>query len=73
MGADVIGVGDAEVDVEGQGLLPVVAGLVRVAGAVVGVGETVVGTGLFVAPISVARVSAAACTVRARPSCPLAW
>ena len=49
MGADVDGVGDVEVGVEGEGLLPMVAGLVEVAGGVVGVGKALVGSGLFVA------------------------
>ena len=60
MGVDVVGFGDAEVDVEGEGLAPVVAGLIEIAGDVVGVGEAVVGAGLLVpSPIWLARVSAA--------------
>jgi RHS repeat-associated protein len=46
---EVVGVGDVEVGVEDEGLLPVVVGLVEVADGVVGVGEAVVGVGLFVA------------------------
>ena len=49
MGMDVVGVGDAEGGVEGEGVLPVVAGLVELAGGVVCVGEAVVGAGLLVA------------------------
>ena len=49
VGVDVVGFGDTEVGVEGQGVLPVVAGLVGIAGGLVGVGEAVVGTGLLVA------------------------
>jgi hypothetical protein len=49
MGADVVSVRDSEVGIEGERLLPVVAGEVGVAGGVVGVGESIVGTGLFVA------------------------
>lgn len=49
VGADVVSVKDAEVEVERERLLPVVAGQIEVAGGVVDVGETVVGTGLFVA------------------------
>jgi hypothetical protein len=48
-GADVVSVRDAEVGVEGERLLPVVAGEVGLAGGAVSVGESVVGTGLFVA------------------------
>lgn len=47
--ADVLTVGDAEVGVEGERLLPVVAGQAGIAGGEMGVGETVVGAGLFVA------------------------
>jgi hypothetical protein len=39
VGADVVGFGDTEVGVKGQCLLPVVAGLVGVAGGVVGYGR----------------------------------
>ena len=49
VGVDVVGFGDAEVGIEGQGLAPVVAGLLGIAGGVVGVGEAVVGAGLLVA------------------------
>jgi hypothetical protein len=49
VGADVVRVRDAEVGVEDECLLPVVAGEVRVAGGVMDVGETVVGAGLSVA------------------------
>src|SRR5947209_19580700 len=51
VGADVVRVRDAEVGVEGECLLPVVAGEVKVAGGVMGVGEAVVGAGLFVAVV----------------------
>ena len=50
MGVDVVGFGDAEVGVENEGLVPVVAGLVELTGGVVGAGETVVGAGLLVQP-----------------------
>ncbi len=50
MDVDVVGFGDAEVGVEGEGLAPVLAGLVGVAGGVLGVGEAVVGAGLLVQP-----------------------
>ena len=49
VGVDIVGFGDAEVDVEGEGLVPVVAGMVGIAGGVVGLGETVVGAALLVA------------------------
>ena len=48
MSVDVVGFGDAEVGVEGEGLAPVVAGLLGLAGGLVGVGEAVVGAGLLV-------------------------
>jgi hypothetical protein len=53
-GADVVGLGVAEFGVEGEGLLPVVAGLAGVAGGVEGVSEAVVGAGLleFVADLA---------------------
>src|SRR5450432_4611362 len=48
VGADLIGLGGAEADVEGKGFLPVAAGLVRIAVRVVGVSEAVVGARLLV-------------------------
>ena len=45
---DVVGFGNSEVGVEGEGLAPVVAVLIRIAGGVRGVGEAVVGAGLLV-------------------------
>ena len=45
---DVVGVGDAEVGVEGQGVVPVMASLVEIAGDLVGVGEAVVSAGMLV-------------------------
>ena len=48
VGVDVVGFGDAEVDVKGQSLTPVVTGLLGLAGGVVGVGQAVVGAGLLV-------------------------
>jgi hypothetical protein len=46
--ADLVGLGDAEGGVEGEGALPVVAGVVWVSVGVVGVGEAVVCAGLFI-------------------------
>src|ERR1035438_2772522 len=48
VGADLIGLGGAEADVESKGFLPVAAGLAGVAGRVAGVSEAVVGAGLLV-------------------------
>jgi hypothetical protein len=48
VGVNVVGVWDVEVGVEGQGLVPVVAGLVELAGGVVSVGKAVVCAGLLV-------------------------
>ena len=45
--ADVVGVGDAEVGVERQGVLPVLAGQAVLACRVAGVSETGVGAGLL--------------------------
>lgn len=47
-GADLIGLGGAEGDEEGKGLIPVVAGLAEIAGRMAGSREAVVGTGLLV-------------------------
>ncbi len=48
MSVDVVGFGDAEVGVEGQGVMPVMASLVDIAGDLVGVGEAVVCAGMLV-------------------------
>jgi hypothetical protein len=53
-GADLVGFGDAELGEQGQCLVPVVAGLVRLADGVVGVGEAVVGAGLLIRVADVA-------------------
>jgi hypothetical protein len=48
LGTDLIGLGGAELGVEGEGLLPVVAGPAQVTGSVTGVAEAIVGAGLLV-------------------------
>src|ERR1035438_1327377 len=48
VGADLIGLGGAEADVESKGFLPVAAGLAGVAGRVAGLSEAVVGARLLV-------------------------
>jgi hypothetical protein len=50
LGADLIGFGGAEAGVEGEGLLPVTAGLADLAGSLVGSGEAVMGAALLVFP-----------------------
>ena len=49
LGAEVVGLGNAEVRVEGEGVLPVPAGLIEVARRLVAGGDAVVGAGLLVA------------------------
>ena len=43
------GVGDTEIGVDVQGVLPVLAGLIQLVGGLAGAGQTVVGAGLLVA------------------------
>ena len=47
-GADGVGVGDGEVGIEGESVMPMLAGLAGGAGGMVGVGQAVMGAGLFV-------------------------
>lgn len=48
LGADLVSLGGAEIGVDGEGLLPVAAGLAVVTGGVVSTGVAVVGAGLLV-------------------------
>jgi hypothetical protein len=51
LGADTLGVGQAELGIEGQGVSPVLASLIEIAGRMVGEGDPVVGAGLLI-PVS---------------------